>query len=197
MANKIVQLQNKDGDNIFPVSAGLASDSVTTDMIQDGAVTDEKIDFSTLKPRWKVVSTSNTNTVTIPTGYRMYRLTFVGYKATTDWGVFNSSYKTGTGWAYGCGFRNGNWFSEEFTSDNNSTFITCGAGTSIASGEQLTTMTMSVNGTSVQCVYQNSYWNSGSYNSGRSCFNITSGSSDWTISSECSTNKWVVEAFDE
>jgi len=48
MANKIVQLQNKDGDNIFPVSAGLASDSVTTDMIQDGAVTSEKIDFTTL-----------------------------------------------------------------------------------------------------------------------------------------------------
>lgn len=47
MANKIVQLQNKDGDNIFPVSAGLASDSVTTDMIQDGAVTSDKVDFTT------------------------------------------------------------------------------------------------------------------------------------------------------
>lgn len=47
MANKIVQLQNKDGDNIFPVSAGLASDSVTTDMIQDGAVTSAKIDYET------------------------------------------------------------------------------------------------------------------------------------------------------
>ena len=63
MANKIVQLQNKDGDNIFPVSAGLASDSITTDMIQDGAVTDEKIDWTTLESAGLAYLKGNTYTI--------------------------------------------------------------------------------------------------------------------------------------
>ena len=46
MVNKVVQLQNKDGDNLYPLSGGTASDSITTDMLQDGSVTSDKIDFT-------------------------------------------------------------------------------------------------------------------------------------------------------
>lgn len=48
MANKITQLVNKDGDNLYPLAGGILSDSVTTDMVQDGAVTSDKIDSTTL-----------------------------------------------------------------------------------------------------------------------------------------------------
>lgn len=47
MANKIVQLQNKAGDNLFPVAGSMKGDSITTAMIQDEAVTPAKIGFST------------------------------------------------------------------------------------------------------------------------------------------------------
>lgn len=50
MANKITQLVNKDGDNLYPLAGGILSDSVATDMIQDGAVTSDKIDSATLYP---------------------------------------------------------------------------------------------------------------------------------------------------
>lgn len=48
MANKITQLVNKDGDNLYPLSGGLLSDSVTTDMLQDESVTPDKIDWTTI-----------------------------------------------------------------------------------------------------------------------------------------------------
>ena len=48
MANKITQLVNKDGDNLYPLAGGILSDSVTTDMIQDDAVTSDKIDWTTI-----------------------------------------------------------------------------------------------------------------------------------------------------
>lgn len=43
MANNIVQLQDKQGNNIFPIAGSMAGDSVTTQMLQDGAVTTDKI----------------------------------------------------------------------------------------------------------------------------------------------------------
>lgn len=49
MANKITQLVNKDGDNLYPLSGGLLSDSVTTDMLQDESVTSDKVDWTTIK----------------------------------------------------------------------------------------------------------------------------------------------------
>lgn len=51
---------------------------VQTNMIADGAVTKAKINFSTLKPYWKVIATSSTATVTIPRGYKIYRFTCEG-----------------------------------------------------------------------------------------------------------------------
>ena len=37
-----------------------------------------KIDWTTLKPYWKIVATSSTATVTVPRGYRIYRFTCEG-----------------------------------------------------------------------------------------------------------------------
>lgn len=47
MANKTVQLTNEDGDNLYPLAGGMAADSITTAMVQDGAVTSDKIDWTT------------------------------------------------------------------------------------------------------------------------------------------------------
>lgn len=43
MANNIVQLTDDAGNNIFPIAGGMASNSITTGMIQDDAVTASKI----------------------------------------------------------------------------------------------------------------------------------------------------------
>lgn len=48
MANKITQLVNEAGDNLYPLAGGMASDSITTAMLKDGAVTSDKIDWTTL-----------------------------------------------------------------------------------------------------------------------------------------------------
>lgn len=43
MADKIVTLQDKDGNKVFPVSGGVNTDTITTSMLQDNAVTTAKI----------------------------------------------------------------------------------------------------------------------------------------------------------
>ena len=60
MADKIVQLVDKDNNNVYPIAGALAQGSVTTSTINDGAVTAEKIDFSTLD--FGNYSTSEQNT---------------------------------------------------------------------------------------------------------------------------------------
>lgn len=42
MANNIVQLTDDTNNNIFPIAGGMASDSITTAMLQDGAATKDK-----------------------------------------------------------------------------------------------------------------------------------------------------------
>lgn len=69
MANKITQLVNKDGDNLYPLSGGLLSDSVTTDMLQDESVTSDKIDWATITP---TVLTRNTSYIDPNTGNIRY-----------------------------------------------------------------------------------------------------------------------------
>lgn len=47
MADKIVQLKDKDNNNLYPVAGALFSDAVDTASIQNGAVTSDKIDWTT------------------------------------------------------------------------------------------------------------------------------------------------------
>ena len=92
MANKITQLVNKNGDNLYPLAGGIMSDSVTTDMIQDGAVTSDKIDSATIivpdmsvvkatLPNQSVSAGGGTvsNVVEVPeSGFLLYNLTTGG-----------------------------------------------------------------------------------------------------------------------
>lgn len=69
MVNKIVQLEDKEGNNVFPVAGSMASDSITTAMLQDGAVTSDKIDFATLDKVDIItggITLSSTSEVTLP-----------------------------------------------------------------------------------------------------------------------------------
>ena len=59
MTEKIVQLIDNEGDNIYPVAGALKSGSVTTSTIANNAVTAPKIDFSTLSGNY---STSEKDT---------------------------------------------------------------------------------------------------------------------------------------
>lgn len=43
MADKVVQLEDKTGDNLYPLAGGMAANSITTAMLQDGAVTGDKL----------------------------------------------------------------------------------------------------------------------------------------------------------
>ena len=47
MANKITQLVNESGDNLYPLAGGMAADSIDTEMLKDGSVTSDKIDSAT------------------------------------------------------------------------------------------------------------------------------------------------------
>ena len=57
MADKIVQLIDDQNNNIYPISRGLATNSVDTNAIQDGAVTSDKIDSATYSTSEQVVGT--------------------------------------------------------------------------------------------------------------------------------------------
>lgn len=57
MADKIVILEDENGNNIYPITRGLAANSVDTNAIQDGAVTSSKIDSATYSTTEKVVGT--------------------------------------------------------------------------------------------------------------------------------------------
>ena len=159
-----------------------------------------KIDFTTLKPRWKVVSTSSTTSVNIPAGYRTYRITFFGYKPADIWGVFKTDRKTGNSYVYGQGVRNAEWFSQEITRGNNDKEIFIGAAGAVGAGEEIVTMTLLRSTTSsglFLAMHQASFKGSLTYNTGRSEFGITSPTTAWTITTDASSGRWIVEAFEE
>ena len=66
---------------------------VQTNMIADGAVTKAKINFSTLRPYWKVLVVSNNNHITVPGGYNFIRIRAFAVMPATDAGrmVINSN----------------------------------------------------------------------------------------------------------
>ena len=60
MANQVVTLIDNEGTNLYPVAGALKQSSVTTSTINDGAVTANKIDFTTFP--FGNCSTSEVNT---------------------------------------------------------------------------------------------------------------------------------------
>lgn len=57
MADKIVQLVDEDNNNIYPISRGVAADSVDTAALKDNSVTSAKIDSATFSTSRKAVGT--------------------------------------------------------------------------------------------------------------------------------------------
>lgn len=64
MSNQVVQLTDKDNNNIYPVAGALKQGSVTTSTIDDGAVTGAKIDFTTLLNNPKFIQAGKVDDVT-------------------------------------------------------------------------------------------------------------------------------------
>ncbi len=92
MVNKIVQLQDKEGDSIFPVAGSMAGDSITTQMLQDGAVTADKLD-----PALSTYSTTEKAVGTWIDGSTVYEKSLSKAIATSDIPVTNEvSIETGT-----------------------------------------------------------------------------------------------------
>lgn len=60
MSNQVVQLTDANNNNLFPLAGGMAANSITTNMVQDDAITDGKIDWS---------STVQEGTITMNTGW--------------------------------------------------------------------------------------------------------------------------------
>lgn len=65
MANQIVTLKDDNNNPTFPIAGGMAEDSITTQMLKDGSVTSEKIDFATFDISAGTVSISNKNLVRV------------------------------------------------------------------------------------------------------------------------------------
>ena len=61
MANKITQLVNESGDNLYPLAGGMAADSIDTEMLKDGSVTSDKIDWATINASEISMSYSDIN----------------------------------------------------------------------------------------------------------------------------------------
>ena len=47
MANQIVTLKDDNNNPTFPIAGGMAEDSITTQMLKDGSITSDKIDWTT------------------------------------------------------------------------------------------------------------------------------------------------------
>lgn len=60
MANKITQLVNESGDNLYPLAGGMAADSIGTEMLKDGSVTSDKIDWTTMSSSAITVTKNST-----------------------------------------------------------------------------------------------------------------------------------------
>lgn len=180
-----------------------ASGTVTTDAIADGAVTSDKVDWTTLAPYWKIVATSTSSSISIPLDYRQYRIRLVGYKSSSNsWGVITCSTATSTTYIYVQGVSAGSWVqAERSVTASSDKAVMDGARAAISAGYQSWDITIdrpTSSSTSINAMWQTATTGSLTYNTGRSSFTLSSGSGNMTLTSELSTNvKWVVEALAE
>ena len=183
-------------------NAKLATAAVQTTNILDGAVTSDKIDWTTLAPYWKVVATSTSPSATLPAGYRLYRVHLIGEKTSTNaWGVLTCPQATGTTWIYIQGMSNNTWVAaERSVAASSDKAVMDGARGGTASGIQTWNITISrqtATGTAYVATWETATTGSLTYNTGRSIFDVTSGTSGITLNSELSSTFWSVEALIE
>ena len=176
--------------------------TVTTDSIADGAVTSDKVDWTTIAPYWKTVATSTSSSVTLPAGYRFYRVRLFGRKTSTNtWGVISCPQATGTTWIYIQGKSAGTWIADERgVAASSDKAIMDGARRDTPSGLQTWNITISrpdASGTECVATWETCIIGSTTFNTGRSAFNVTSGTTNLTLNSELSRALWSVEALVE
>lgn len=187
---------------VTPTSAIITDNSITTKKLANKAVTSAKVDWTTFKPYWKTVATSTASNVTIPAGYRLYRVRLCGNKTSTNsWGIIGCSQATGTTWIYIQGMSAGNWVADERSVDASSDkAVMDGARHSTQDGFQTWDITISKSsktGTTCVATWETGMRGSKTFNTGRSIFNVTDGTADMTLFSELSSALWSVEAFVE
>lgn len=169
---------------------------------QSATVTSNMIDWSTLAPYWKVVATSNTNTVTIPLNYKLYRIRLVGYKNNTYWGVIGCNQATGTTWTYIQGTSSGTWVqSERSINATNDKAIMDGARNGTPAGVQTWDIALSRTTLTEQnfvATWSTCTTGSNTYNTGRSIFTLTSGTGSFALWNDLTSSiTWCVEALIE
>lgn len=160
------------------------------------------IDFETFKPYWKTVATSTSSNVTLPAGYRLYRIRLVGNRTGADnWGIIGCSQATGTTWIYIQGMSAGNWVAAErsVTAPSDKAVMDGSRGGARA-GYQVWDIAISKpdkNGTAFLATWETGMTGSLTFNTGRSIFNVTDGTADINLFCELSSALWSVEAFVE
>ena len=169
---------------------------------QSATVTSNMIDWSTMTPYWKVVATSNTNTVTIPLNYKLYRIRLVGYKNNNYWGVIGCSQATGTTWIYIQGTSVGNWIqAERSVTASSDKAIMDGARHGTPAGVQVWDIALSRSTTSsidFYATWETMTSGSNTFNVGRSIFNLSSGTGTMTLYNDLASSiTWCVEALVE
>ena len=160
------------------------------------------IDFDTFKPYWKTVATSTSTSVTVPAGYRLYRVHLVGRKnSASNWGVIGCSQATGTTWIYIQGVSGGTWVADERSLDASSDkAIMDGSRGGTATGYQTWDITISKpdkTGTHCIATWETGMDGSRTFNTGRSIFDVADGAADMELFSDLSPALWSVEAFVE
>jgi hypothetical protein len=160
------------------------------------------VDWATLAPYWKTVATSTSSNVTLPAGYRLYRVRLIGTKTSTaTWGVIGCSQATGTTWIYIQGMSYGTWVANERSVNASSDkAVMDGARTGTPTGFQTWDIAISKpdkTGTACIATWETGMTGSNTFNTGRSVFNITDGTADMNIFCDLSSALWSVEAFVE
>lgn len=160
------------------------------------------VDWATFKPYWKTVATSTSRTITFPAGYRLYRVHLVGRKnSASNWGVIGCSQATGTTWIYIQGVSGGTWVADERSVDASSDkAIMDGSRGGTATGYQTWDITISKpDKTGKDCIatWETGMTGSMTFNTGRSIFNVTSGTANMELTSDLSPALWSIEAFVE
>ena len=200
---KAVTLKNNNNEEIYPVTdLSLVNGNIPTGRIADNAITSAKIDWATLKPYWKVVATSTSTNVTLPAGYRLYRIRLIGTKTNANnWGVIGCSQATGTTWIYIQGMSNGTWVAAERSlTASSDKAVMDGARNGTATGYQTWDITISrpvKNGAHYMATWETGMTGSLTFNTGRSIFDVTNGSADINLYCELSSALWSVEALVE
>ena len=175
---------------------------VATADLENNAVTSANVNWATFKPYWKTVATSTSTSVTIPAGYRLYRIRLVGNRTGADnWGIIGCSQATGTTWIYIQGMSNGTWVADErsVTAPSDKAIMDGSRGGARA-GYQVWDIAISKpdkNGTACLATWETGMTGSKTFNTGRSIFNVANGSADINLFCELSSALWSVEAFVE